>query len=104
MIYIISCCLIIALIILGILVIVNKYGNKHILKINELPENCDAVIILGAGVRPDGNPCDLLADRLKTGVKTYLLGYCKKILLTGDNSGKAYNELAVMKNCLKNFL
>lgn len=102
--YIIGCCLIIALITLGILVIVNRYGNRHIRKLNELPKDCDVVIILGAGVRPDGNPCDLLADRLQTGVKTYLLGYCKKILLTGDNSGEAYNELAVMKNwIIKNY-
>ena len=44
MIYIIGCCLIIALITLGILVIVNRYGNRHIRKLNELPKDCDVVI------------------------------------------------------------
>ena len=74
------------------------YGDKYILDIKALPTNCDTVIILGAGVRADGNPCDLLADRLDTGAKLYVRRICKTILLTGDNNGQVYNELYVMKN------
>ena len=61
------------------------------------------VIILGAGVRADGNPCDLLADRLDTGAKLYVRRICKTILLTGDNNGQVYNELYVMKNWIMKY-
>lgn len=89
-----------SLILICILAILGKIylcGKKYILDIDTLPKNCDAVIILGAGIRLDGNPCDLLADRLSTGAKAYLKGTADSILLTGDNSGDRYNELIVMK-------
>lgn len=98
MLYLLVLCLFFILTILGILAVVYSYGKRYILDVEKLPVDCDVVIVLGAGVRPDGNPCDLLADRIDTGVKVYLEGFCRSILLTGDNSGEAYNELAVMKN------
>jgi vancomycin permeability regulator SanA len=98
MLYWVSLCLFFLLTILGILSVIRSYGRQYILEIEKLPRDCDVVIVLGAGVRPDGNPCDLLADRIDTGVKIYLAGFCRSILLTGDNSGEHYNEVAVMKN------
>ena len=62
--YVLIFCLIIVLIILKILVVMDRYGQKYILDMKDLPIDCDTVIVLGAGVRPDGNPCDILADRL----------------------------------------
>ena len=61
--YVLIFCLIVALIVLSIFVVMDMYGNKYILDMKDLPIDCDTVIILGAGIRPDGNPCDLLADR-----------------------------------------
>lgn len=95
--YVLIFCLIVVLIVLSIFVVMDMCGNKYILDMKDLPIDCDTVIILGAGVRPDGHPCDLLADRLDIGAKVYVRRICKTILLTGDNSGEAYNELAVMK-------
>lgn len=102
--YVLIFCLIVVAIVLGIFAIMDLYGDKYILDLKDLPIDCDTVIILGAGVRSDGNPCDLLADRLDTGAKVYVRRMCKTILLTGDNSGESYNELAVMKNwIMKNY-
>ena len=95
--YVLIFCLIIVLIILKILVVMDRYGQKYILDMKDLPINCDTVIVLGAGVRPDGSPCDILADRLDTGARVYVRRISKTILLTGDNSGESYNELKVMK-------
>lgn len=100
--YVLIFCLIILLIVLSIFEVMYVYGQKYILEMKDLPVDCDTVIILGAGVRPDGNPCDLLADRLDTGAKVYVRRICKTILLTGDNSGEEYNELRVMKNWIMN--
>lgn len=98
MLYLLGVFLFFVLTILGILAVFYSYGRRYILEMKSLLLDCDVVMVLGAGVRPDGNPCDLLADRIDTGVKVYLEGICRSILLTGDNSGEAYNELVVMKN------
>lgn len=100
--YVLIFCLIIVLIVLSILEVMYVYGQKYILEMKDLPVECDTVIILGAGVREDGKPCDLLADRLDTGAKVYVRRICKSILLTGDNSGEEYNELRVMENWIMN--
>ena len=100
--YVLIFCLIIVLIVLEILVSMDRYGQRYILDMKDLPIDCDAVIVLGAGVRPDGKPCDILVDRLDTGAKVYVRRISKTILLTGENSGESYNELKVMKNWIMN--
>lgn len=55
------------------------------------------IIILGAGVRMDGNPTKMLADRLEVGVALYKKGAAPKILLSGDNGKIEYNELKAMR-------
>ncbi len=64
-------------------------------------QNIDYVLVLGCGVREDGSPSNMLFQRLKTGAETFKsLKASKgaKLLLTGDNSGESYNELAAMKS------
>lgn len=64
-------------------------------------QNIDYVLVLGCGVREDGSPSNMLFQRLKTGAETFKsLKTSKgaKLLLTGDNSGESYNELAAMKS------
>ena len=100
--YVLIFCLMIVLIVLEILVVMDRYGQKYILDMKDLPIDCDTVIVLGAGVRPDGNPCDILVDRLDTGAKVYVRRMSKTILLTGENSGESYNELKAMKNWIMN--
>ena len=100
--YVLIFCLMIVLIVLEILVVMDRYGQKYILDMKDLPIDCDTVIVLGAGVRPDGNPCDILVYRLDTGAKVYVRRMSKTILLTGENSGESYNEPKAMKNWIMN--
>ena len=93
--------LLVILSIIAILAIIKIYGERYVLNKNSIIEKCDATIVLGAGVRPDGNPCDLLADRIKTGVEAYLNDKCETILLTGEDKDETYNEVLVMKRWIK---
>lgn len=92
----------IILVIAGILLIIWYYGKKYIIDDVSLLKQVDSIIVLGAGVRPDGNPCDLLADRIEIGVRIYLSNNCKSILLTGEEKDDTYNEVLVMKRWIKN--
>jgi vancomycin permeability regulator SanA len=54
-------------------------------------------IVFGAGLRPDGSPSPMLADRVRAGVQLYQAGRVQKLLMTGDNSRADYNEVAAMR-------
>jgi len=60
----------------------------------------DAIIILGAYVRPDGALSWILRDRLDTGLELYRAGLAPKILVSGDHGQKNYNEVQAMKDYL----
>ena len=93
--------ILIMLLIANILLLVHHYGKKYIIGDLSILGKLDSGIVLGAGVRPDGNPCDLLADRIKTGVEVYLNNKCDTILLTGEEKDETYNEVLVMKRWIK---
>lgn len=79
--------------------------SELIVSLNDAPEKIDAdcILILGAGVRDNGEPSDMLEDRLKVGVELYKSGAAPKILISGDNSRVEYNEPEAMeKYCLEN--
>ena len=59
-----------------------------------------AIIVLGAGVREDGSPSDMLRDRLEAAAYIYNAGLCDKILVSGDNGQEEYNEVKTMYNYL----
>ena len=60
---------------------------------NECPFDC--ILVLGAGLRPDGSPSDMLHDRVITGVELYR-ALDLPLLMSGDQTGD-YNEVAAMK-------
>ncbi len=61
-------------------------------------ENVDAVLVLGCGVRPDNyTPSDMLKERLEKGAELMSKTKDIKLILSGDDSGESYNEVAVMK-------
>ncbi len=62
----------------------------------------DVILVLGAGVRPDGSPSNMLEDRLLTALKLYDEGICDKILVSGDHGTEYYDEVNVMKSYLMN--
>ena len=58
----------------------------------------DCILVLGAGVRDDGTPSDMLHDRLRRGVELYHAGAAPKLLMSGDHGRVDYDEVNVMKN------
>lgn len=97
---------ILVIILCGALVIINDVqakGEKRIVTKDTLPEKVDAIIVLGAGVREDGTPSDILTDRLSTSLDILNMGVEGKLLLSGDHGREGYNEVGTMKEyILKN--
>lgn len=61
--------------------------------------DADCILILGAGVRSDGSPSNMLEDRLLVGIDIYDSGFCKTLLMSGDHGRLDYDEV----NCMKNY-
>ncbi len=83
-------------------VVINAAENKIVL-ITDAANSIDAdcILVLGAGVRDNDTPSDMLRDRLDVGIELYFLGAAEKLLLTGDNSRQEYDEVTVMeKYCI----
>lgn len=79
-----------------------NYTNEYIVNdvseidsIEGLPG--EVVIVLGAYVYQNGQPCPILVDRLETGIAAYEKAYTNRILLTGDHGTKGYDEVNAMK-------
>ena len=60
-------------------------------------EDVDCILVLGCLVRSEGNPSDMLADRLRRGVELYKAGAAPKLLMTGDHGRTNYDEVNTMK-------
>ena len=58
----------------------------------------DCILVLGAGLKPDGTPNNMLRDRLDKGIEMYREGAAPKILLSGDNGQVEYDEVNAMKD------
>lgn len=59
--------------------------------------DADCIVILGCKVKDDGQPSDMLRDRLQRGIELYRLGAAPKIIMSGDHGRKNYNEVGTMK-------
>ncbi|UCM91824.1 SanA/YdcF family protein [Streptomyces marincola] len=57
-------------------------------------------VVFGAGLRPDGEPTQWLANRLDTAAELFHSGRTRAILVTGDNSTEDYNEPDSMRQYL----
>lgn len=100
----------IALITLGLISLLFAYLiNSHVKTystdkikqtVEEVPdeEPKRVAIVYGAAVLRNGKLSDVLYDRVFTGVELYKAGKVKKILMSGDNSRKGYDEPTAMKN------
>jgi vancomycin permeability regulator SanA len=60
----------------------------------------DAIVVLGAGVYPDGTPSPVLVDRLATAASLYREGRATRILVTGDHGRASYDEPGAMRDWL----
>jgi vancomycin permeability regulator SanA len=57
-----------------------------------------AAVVLGAGLNRDGTPGLVLQDRVRTAVELYFSGRVQKILMSGDNTSRNYDEPNAMKD------
>ena len=74
-------------------------GNKDY----EITETYDAIVVLGAGLKADGTPSNMLQDRLTGAIELYKKGIASKIIVSGDCSGADYDEVSSMqKYCINN--
>ena len=74
-------------------------GNKEY----SIDESYDAIVVLGAGLKSNGTPSNMLEDRLKGAIELYKKGISPKIILSGDCSGEDYDEVSAMqKYCVDN--
>ncbi|MGW5877708.1 SanA/YdcF family protein [Nocardiopsis terrae] len=78
-------------------VLVSTDGQRH--TAGSVPDR-PVAIVLGAGVRPDGLPSHLLAQRLELAVELYEAGSVQAVLVTGDNGVEHYNETDTMAEYL----
>ena len=99
---------IIALVLIFLLTInlIVIFGAGKIIKGNKdysIDKKYDAIVVLGAGLRDDGTPSNMLEDRLKGAIELYKKGIAPKIILSGDCSGEDYDEVSSMKKfCIEN--
>lgn len=74
-------------------------GNKDY----SVDKRYDAVVVLGAGLKSDGTPSNMLEDRLKGAIELYQNGIAPKIIVSGDCSGDDYDEVSAMQQyCIEN--
>ena len=58
----------------------------------------DCILVLGAGLLPDGSPSLMLSERIQTGVDLYEAGVAPKLLMSGDHSRSDHDEVNAMKD------
>ena len=76
-----------------------RITNKDALAIELGAGTYDCILVLGAGVRDDGTPSDMLYDRVSVACDLYKAAGEEGIplLMSGDHTGN-YNEVGVMKS------
>lgn len=58
----------------------------------------DCILVLGAGLRGDGSPSTILADRLDYAIALYEGGVSDRLLMSGDHSSADYDEVGAMRD------
>ena len=78
---------------------VKSISSKKIISPEKITEinNADCIIILGCGVKFNGQPSMMLADRLERGIDLYKQGVAPKIIMSGDHGQIEYDEVNTMK-------
>ncbi|MCR5737084.1 MAG: YdcF family protein [Eubacterium sp.] len=95
---IIGISLIVGLGVLIINLIIVGSTSDQILTVEEAAKkDADCIIVLGAGVKPDGTPTWMLEDRILVGEELYQKQAAKKLLMSGDHGRVTYDEVNTMK-------
>lgn len=77
--------------------VVSSVSEYLITEENSTDIGADCILVLGAGLNPDGTPSPMLEDRLDKGIELYKEGVAPKLLLSGDNGQDKYDEVNAMK-------
>ena len=94
--------LLIGLCVLGVNVFVKSSVSDKILTVEKAKDlNADCIIVLGAGLRPDGKPTWMLEDRINVGDELYKNHAAPKIIMSGDHGRESYDEVNAMKKYAK---
>lgn len=85
--------------VLGINVYVKSSVKKYLISEEEAGKlaDVDCALVLGCLVRPDGNPSQMLLDRVNQGISLYQTGAAPKVLMSGDHGQTDYDEVNTMK-------
>jgi SanA protein len=75
---------------------VKQVGSRYIVSPQDAPK-ADAILVLGALVKADGIPSDMLHDRLQVALNLYNQQVLDKLLLSGDHGTKQYDEVNAMR-------
>jgi vancomycin permeability regulator SanA len=78
---------------------VQRVGQSHIRSVDDVG-TVDAIVVLGAGLRPDGTPSTYLRRRLAAAADLYTAGAAPTVILSGDahaTPGGTYDEPASMR-------
>ncbi len=77
--------------------ILAQHYAESISEPEDAPEGSVA-IVFGAGLRRDGRPTAVLADRVQTAAQLYLDGKIEKLLLSGSTRQDGYDETVAMRD------
>lgn len=72
---------------------------RRLLPAEDVPAT-EVALVLGAGVRRDGQPSRILQGRLSTARDLYRLGKVTKILVSGSPKSRGHSEPVVMRDYL----
>lgn len=102
---ILSIAVVIGLILVLIGACINLYvihtGGKRIYSVKAMRgSQADCILVLGAGLKPDGSPSDMLRDRLAFACDLWEEGVSDTVLVSGDRASESYDEVTAMKNYL----
>ena len=76
-------------------------GGKRIYSVKAMRgSHADCILVLGAGLKPDGSPSDMLRDRLYFACDLWKEGVSDTVLVSGDRASESYDEVTAMKNYL----
>lgn len=83
-------------------IVVIAKADEYVLSFENAVElgDVDCILVLGAGIKPDGSLSNILHERVLVAAELYFAGASQRILVSGDNSRKDYNEPDAMKDYL----
>ena len=90
-----------AIIVAGTNIYVWQRTKDQMVSLTEAKDkHAQVILVLGAGVNPNGLPSPMLTHRLQTAFNLYQAGAAKKILISGDHGQVHYDETKAMRQWL----